>query len=64
MDKELKKAIKRFLLLDSLFSSSSSVGSIFDEIEDELEEMFGGSQNKNAGLMDWFKSSVDDDENS
>lgn len=46
MDKELKKGIKKLLLLDSVISSSGSLSKILDETERELEEMFGKPKKK------------------
>jgi len=55
MDKELKKGIKKLLLVDSLLTSSSSVSRILDEVEDELEELFGKSHGKNFKIEELFK---------
>ena len=55
MDKELKKGIKKLLFLDSLLSSTGSLSEILDEVEDELEEIFGGSQKKINSIEDFYK---------
>jgi hypothetical protein len=55
MDNELKKDIKRILLADSLITSSSSISRILDEIEDELEDIFGSGQDKGFRIEDLFK---------
>lgn len=63
MDRELKKALKRLLWLDDILGSTDSAGSVFDDIEDELEEMFGRSGDKSVRLIDWLKSNRNDDDN-
>lgn len=62
MDKEVRKAIKRLLWLDSLFESSNSLWGVLDEIEDELEDIFGSSKNKTFRLDEWLRLEEDDDE--
>lgn len=59
MDKEVKKTIRRFLWLDDFLASSGSVWSVFDEIEDELEEMFGSSRKPAEVLQDFLKLKKD-----
>jgi hypothetical protein len=44
MGNELKKDIKKLLLLDSLLSSTCSISRILDEVEKELEDIFGESK--------------------
>jgi hypothetical protein len=55
MDKELKKDIKTLLFIDTLLSSSTSISSILDDIEDELEEILGKTNNKGLKMEDLFK---------
>jgi hypothetical protein len=55
MDKELKKDIKTLLFIDTLLSSSTSISSILDDIEDELEEILGKTNNKGLKIEDLFK---------
>jgi hypothetical protein len=55
MDKELKKDIKTLLFIDTLLSSSTSISSILDDIEDELEEILGKTHNKGLKIEDLFK---------
>ena len=56
MDKELKSDIKKLLLVDTLLTSSSSISSILDDIEDELEEILGKSHVKDFKFEDLFKT--------
>ncbi|MFZ5352564.1 MAG: hypothetical protein ACOZCL_07565 [Bacillota bacterium] len=42
MDKDIKKGIKRLLLIDTLAASFGSISKIFDEADKELEEFFKG----------------------
>lgn len=49
MDNEIKSAIKKILLLDTLFSSANSISKALQEAEEELEEMFG--KNKKSTIM-------------
>ena len=55
MDKELKKGIKKLLLADSLLISSSFISKLFDEIEDELEEIIGKSHKKDFKIEELLK---------
>ncbi|MDF2521879.1 MAG: hypothetical protein K0R84_2507 [Clostridia bacterium] len=59
MDKEVKKTIRRFLWLDDFFTSTGSIWSAFDEIEDELEEMFGSSRKPAEIFQDFLKLKKD-----
>jgi hypothetical protein len=54
MDKELKKDIKKLLLVDSILTSSSSISKILDEVEDELEELFGKTQKNDFNIEELF----------
>lgn len=55
MDKELKKGIKKLLLVDSLLTSSSSISRILDEVEDELDELFDKTHEKSFKIEELFK---------
>lgn len=55
MDRELKNGIKKILLADSIITSSSSISRILDEVEDELEEIFGMSHDKSPKIEELFK---------
>jgi ERCC4-type nuclease len=55
MDKELKKDIKKLLFLDTLLSSTGSVSRILDEVEEELEEIFGRPEKNTFRIEDIFK---------
>lgn len=55
MDNELKKDIKRLLLLDTLLTSTVSVSGILDEVEDELEEIFGRPEKNIFRIEELFK---------
>jgi hypothetical protein len=55
MDKEIKKDIKKLLLLDSLLTSTYSVSRILDEVEAELEELIGKSKKGDFRVEDLFK---------
>jgi hypothetical protein len=55
MDKELKKDIKTLLFIDTLLSSSTSISSILDDVEDELEEILGKTRIKDLKIEDLFK---------
>ena len=39
MDRKIIKQIRKALIFESLFSSASSLSKVFDETEDELEDM-------------------------
>lgn len=56
MENELKKGIKKLLLVDSLLVSSSFISKTLDDIEDELEDLFGKSNDKNFKIDDLFKN--------
>ncbi len=58
MDKELRSGIKRVLLLDSLFSSKNSLARVFNEVEYELEEMFGGSKQSFFNLEEFLNKKI------
>ncbi|MDF2591036.1 MAG: hypothetical protein K0S75_502 [Clostridia bacterium] len=55
MDKELKSDIKKLLLLDSLLTSSFSISRVLDEVEEELEEIFGGRKENGFKIEDLIK---------
>ncbi|HYE12612.1 MAG TPA: hypothetical protein VEF53_20805 [Patescibacteria group bacterium] len=55
MDKEIKKDIKKLLLLDSLLTSTYSISRIFDEVEAELEELMGKSKKSRFQIDDLLK---------
>jgi hypothetical protein len=55
MDKELKSDIKKILLADTLLTSSFSIARILDEVEEELEEIFGRPQENSFKIEDLFK---------
>lgn len=55
MDKELKSDIKKLLLIDSLLTSSNSISRILDDVEEELEEIFGRSREDGFKIEDLFK---------
>jgi hypothetical protein len=56
MDNEIKKDIKKLLLLDSLRTSTGSLSRILDDVEDELEELFGKSIKGSFNIEDLFKN--------
>lgn len=53
MDKEIKKTIKKLLWFDWLFESSCSLNKILDDVEDELEDMFG-KEHRHDDCLDRF----------
>ncbi|MDF2593373.1 MAG: hypothetical protein K0S75_2839 [Clostridia bacterium] len=55
MDKEIKKDIKKLLILDSLLTSTYSISRILDEVEAELEELMGKSKKSRFQIDDLFK---------
>jgi hypothetical protein len=55
MDKELKKDIKKLLFLDTVLSSTGSVSRILDEVEEELEGIFGRPEKNTFKIEDIFK---------
>jgi hypothetical protein len=58
MDRELKRGIKKVLLLDTLLHSKNSLFSIFNEVEYELEEMFGGSKKSFFNLKEFMNKKI------
>lgn len=58
MDRELKNGIKRVLLLDTLFNSKNSLSGIFNEVEYELEEIFGGSKKSFLNLEEFLNKKI------
>ncbi|MDF2593010.1 MAG: hypothetical protein K0S75_2476 [Clostridia bacterium] len=55
MDKEIKKDIKKLLILDSLLTSTYSISRIFDEVEAELEELMGKTKKSRFQIDDLLK---------
>lgn len=55
MNKELKSDIKKLLLVDSILTSSNSISCILDDVEEELDEIFGRPGEKGFKFEDLFK---------
>lgn len=55
MDNELKKEIKKLLLLTSFYDSTSSISKVLDDVEEELEEILGKDKKKIFDIEEWLQ---------
>jgi|GEM_PF-6393950 len=58
MSDEIKKDIKKLLFLDSLISCTWGINKILDDVEDELEDIFGKPIKHDFDFEDLLKTKI------